>query len=222
MRVKRETISEQCTKLLRDDIFERKLLPGTAVTEDALARDMGVSRATVREVLGTLTAEGLLTRNPTTRSLHVTRLGPENIREIYRARRLLEAGGVTAYADQDKSALKPLIEATNRLIDAVHAGHHREIVRTDIACHVEIVGLAGSTELIEFYRGLLAKLQLAMSTVASSRRYNLEALLQDHVELVRLLEARKVEEAREHVIDRLSRAELHLLAATVTPQRDGP
>src|SRR5215207_4988799 len=67
MRVKRETISEQCIKLLRDDIFERKLLPGTAVTEEALARDMGVSRATVREVLSTLTAEGLLTRNPTTR-----------------------------------------------------------------------------------------------------------------------------------------------------------
>ncbi|GGA79663.1 hypothetical protein GCM10011385_37360 [Nitratireductor aestuarii] len=219
MRVKRETVSEQCTKLLRDDIFNRKLLPGTAVTEEALARDMGVSRATVREVLSTLTAEGLLTRNPTTRSLHVTRLGPENIQEIYCARRFLETGGITAYADRDDSALQPLIEATNRLVDAVRARDHRDIVQADIACHIEIVGLIGSAELVDFYKGLLARLQLAMAAVATSRQYNLEALLEDHVELIRLLDQRKIDEAREHVIDRMNRAEMHLLAATKMPQR---
>jgi len=219
MRVKRETVSEQCIKLLRDDIFDRKLLPGTAVTEEALARDMGVSRATVREVLSTLTAEGLLTRNPTTRSLHVTRLGPDDIREIYRARRFLEAGGITAYADRPDSALQPLIEATNHLVDAVRARNHREIVETDISCHIEIVRLIGSAELVDFYRGLLAKLHLAMAAVATSRQYNLEALLEDHVELIRLLDKRKMNEARDHVIDRMNRAEMHLLAATMMPQR---
>lgn len=219
MRVKRETVSEQCTKLLRDDIFSRKLLPGTAVTEEALARDMGVSRATVREVLTALTAEGLLTRNPTTRSLHVTRLGPEHIQEIYRARRFLEAGGITAYADLDDTALQPLIEATNRLVDAVRTRDHRDIVRADIACHIEIVALIGSAELVEFYKGLLAKLQLAMAAVATSRQYNLEALVEDHVELIRLLDERKINEAKEHVIDRMNRAEIHLLAATKMPQR---
>src|SRR5690606_5026187 len=219
MRVKRETVSQQCTKLLRDDIFNRKLLPGTAVTEEALAREMGVSRATVREVLSTLTAEGLLTRNPTTRSLHVTRLGPDDIREIYRARRFLEAGGITAYADLPDSALQSLIDATNHLVDAVRARNHREIVETDIACHIEIVRLIGSAELVDFYRGLLAKLHLAMATVATSRQYNLEALLEDHVELIRLLDKRRINEARNHVLDRMNRAEMHLLAATMMPQR---
>jgi DNA-binding GntR family transcriptional regulator len=219
MRVKRETISQQCIKLLRDDIFERKLLPGTAVTEEAVARDMGVSRATVREVLSTLTAEGLLTRNPTTRSLHVMRLGPDSIREIYRARRFLEVGGITAYTDQCNSALQPLIEATNRLVDAVRAREHLDIVRMDIACHIEIVGLIGSVELVDFYRGLLAKLQLAMAAVATSRQYNLEALLEDHIELIHLLDKREMDKARDHVIDRMTRAEMHLLAATMMPQR---
>ncbi len=63
--------------MLRAQILERKLLPCAAITEEAMARDIGISRATVREVLNTLTVEGLLTRSPTTRVLHVTKLGRE-------------------------------------------------------------------------------------------------------------------------------------------------
>ena len=119
MKVRRETVSEQCVRLLRDDILERRLAPGTVVTEEAMAQQLGVSRPTVREVLNTLTVEGLLTRNRTTRALHVTRLGAEAIREIYRARRLLGAGGVSAFAEREDRALEPLAAETERLLAAI-------------------------------------------------------------------------------------------------------
>ncbi|WMT89372.1 GntR family transcriptional regulator [Pelagibacterium sp. H642] len=213
MRVKRETVTEQCIQLLRSDIFERRLLPGAMVTEDALAREMGVSRATVREVLNTLTVEGLLTRNPTTRSLYVTRLGPERIREIYQARRFLEVGGVAAYADREDAALHPLVTATDKLTAAIDSGDHREVVKNDIACHVAIVGLVGAPDLAEFYESLLAKLQLAMTDVARSHQYNMQVLRADHVQLVDLLKERRIDEAKNLVVDRINRAEEQLLAA---------
>jgi len=218
MRVRRETVAEQCVQLLRDDIFERRLLPGATVTEDALARDMGVSRATVREALNTLTVEGLLTRNLVTRSLGVTRLGADRIREIYRARRLLEASGVAAYADSPDSALDPLHAATEKLVAAIDAGDHRDVVKRDIACHIAIVGLIGASDLVDFYQGLLAKLQLAMADVARSHAYNMQALRTDHVQLVELLQARRIEDAKNLVTDRINRAEEQLLAAAISSQ----
>ncbi|KAA0972515.1 GntR family transcriptional regulator [Aureimonas fodinaquatilis] len=212
MRIKRETVSEQCIQLLRDDIFDRKLLPGDVVTEEALARDMGVSRATVREVLNTLMLEGLLTRNTSTRSLYVTRLGSEKISEIYRARRLLEIGGVAAFALREDSALQPLVEATNKLIVAIEAKDHREIVRHDINCHIAIVGLIDSADLVEFYKGLLAKLQLAMADVTRSHKYDLQALRSDHLKLVELLRRRRINDAKDLVADRITRAEIQMRA----------
>jgi DNA-binding GntR family transcriptional regulator len=212
MRVRRETVAEQSVQLLREQILERRLLAGTAVTEEAMARDFGISRPTVREVLNTLTVEGLLTRSPTTRVLRVTKLGREEIQEIYQARRLLETGGVMAYADREDAALRPLVEATDKLVAAINANDDRAVVKRDIACHVEVVALVGSTDLTEFYSRLLAKLQLAMADVARSDSYDLHALRDDHVRFVELLKARHIEEARRLVVERLVRAEEQVLA----------
>ncbi|MBM9593164.1 GntR family transcriptional regulator [Roseitranquillus sediminis] len=214
MKLRRETVSEQCVQLLRDDILERRRPPGTVVTEEAMAQELGVSRPTVREVLNTLTVEGLLTRNRTTRALHVTRLGADTIREIYRARRLLEAGGVTAFAGREDGALGALAAETEKLVSAIASGDVRTITRQDIRCHVELVALVGSTDLTEFYAGLLAKLRLAMADVSVSESYDLVAMGEDHVKFVELMQSRRIEDARRFVLDRLNRAEMLLLAST--------
>ncbi|MDO9526264.1 MAG: FCD domain-containing protein, partial [Gemmobacter sp.] len=166
-----------------------------------------------REVLNTLTVEGLLTRNPTTRALCVTRPSQDKISEIYRVRRLLETGGVTAFADCDDQALDPLVAATNRLVDAIDTGDYLLLVACDIDCHVELVALSGSSDLTEFYARLLAKLQLAMADVSRSPDYDLRALRDDHLMFVALLRSRRIEEAKAIILDRLNSAETKLLAA---------
>ncbi len=216
MRIRRETVTEQCVQLLRREILERRILPGTVVTEDTMARDMGISRPTVREVLNTLTVEGLLTRNPVTRSLQVTRLSPEAISEIFRARRLLETGGVTAFAGREDAALQPLIAATDKLVTAIGTGDNRAIVKADIACHVEIVALVGSGDLADFYARLLAKLQLTMAGATRSRQYDMRALSEGHLRLLDQMRERRIDEARQTIISRLNAAETHLLAAAST------
>ena len=56
-----------------------------------------------------------------------------------------------------------------------------------------------------------------MADVTRSNSYDLHALGRDHVRFVELLQARRVEEARRLVVERLERAEQQLLA-TITPQ----
>jgi DNA-binding GntR family transcriptional regulator len=216
MRIRRETVTEQCVQLLRREILERRLLPGTPLTEEAIARDMGVSRPTVREVISMLTAEGLLTRNPSTRALCVTRVSPDEIREIYRARRLLEAGGVTAFGEREDAALDPLVLETGRLVAAIETGDNRVIVKHDIACHVEIVALVGSSDLVQFYARLLAKLRLSMTGATRSRQYDMRVLRDDHLRTLALLRERRIEQARRFIVDRLDRAEKQVLDAAAS------
>ncbi len=213
-RPRRETVSEQCVDLLRAQILDRKLLPGTSITEEALAREMGVSRPTVREVLNTLTVEGLLTRNPSTRALQVTTLSHQQIREIYCARRLLEAGGATAFAARPDGALTALADETHRLVAAIADGDFRAVVRQDIRCHVETVALVGSADLTRFYGRLLSKLRLTMVDVSGSDDYDLKGLGDDHLRFLEHLRNRRIEEACEDVLERLNRAEKLLLSKT--------
>ncbi len=81
-RVTRETVADMALAALRSDILERRLLPGDPLREEAVAKDLGVSRPTVREVFKTLLAEGLLARNSNTRVLEGTHLVADDVREI--------------------------------------------------------------------------------------------------------------------------------------------
>src|SRR3954471_7034455 len=78
---------------LRRAVFEGELESGTPLREVALAESLGVSRPTVREALAVLVAEGLATREPN-RGVSVARPDPESVRDVSRARAVLETAGV--------------------------------------------------------------------------------------------------------------------------------
>lgn len=210
MTLRRETMAEQGVELLRTQMLTGVLRPGDTVTEEAMAREIGISRPTMREVLSKLVAEGLLTRNPNTRVLHVTRLSAQEIREIYVARRLLELGGVDAVPSAAPDALVPLERATADLITAVTAKDPVEVARADFACHLATVNIIGSPDLVETYARILTKLELAMAEGMRSSS-ELKVALDVHVEFLSLLQAGKVSEARDQLSARLTAAEAEQL-----------
>ncbi len=207
MRLRRETVAEQSLQMLKNHMLEGTLRPGDLITEEAMARDIGISRPTMREVLNTLTVEGLLTRSPTTRILHVTRISAEKIREIYAVRRILEVAGIEAARNASDSAFLPLETATAQLAAAATAHDGPGVVKADIACHVATVALAGADDLAEFYHRQLTKLQLAIAQIVSEPDYDNIDLSNHHQEFLELMVARRTEEAKEHLLGRLDRAE---------------
>jgi len=205
-RIQRETVADKSAAVLRDRILSGTLRPGTAVTEDAVADDLGVSRATVRQALNTLMLEGLLTRHPTTRVLQVTELSDEDVCDIYHARRFLELGGVDAAAHAPPEALARLADAVQELEKAVANNDALAFVKADYRCHAEIVAFLGSAHLSAAHAQLMSKLRLAITQVNVHKKGN-EDDLAVHKEFLDLLTVGDTKRARKNLAKRFDVAE---------------
>jgi DNA-binding GntR family transcriptional regulator len=74
---------------LRECILDGTLVPGTKLSQVALAEQLGVSRTPLREVLRMLQEEGLVEIEPNQRT-RVAGLDPQELDELYASRILLE------------------------------------------------------------------------------------------------------------------------------------
>jgi DNA-binding GntR family transcriptional regulator len=83
-------LRDQVLEVVRQAIQDFRLRPGQRLIERELIEQLGVSRATVREVIARLAAEGLVTNIPQ-RGAIVTVLTTEEAADIYEMRVALEA-----------------------------------------------------------------------------------------------------------------------------------
>jgi DNA-binding GntR family transcriptional regulator len=84
-----ESAVDAVVRELRRMIFDGELQANQALRQEDLASRLGTSRHPVREALGRLTGEGLVTFRPRY-GYTVTVLGPEEITEIFEMRMVLE------------------------------------------------------------------------------------------------------------------------------------
>jgi DNA-binding GntR family transcriptional regulator len=87
------TLSQRVYEHLRDEILADRLLPGTELSEVALSRELAVSRGPIREAMGRLAAEGLITMRPRRRA-EVRSLTPQELIDAYQVREALEVMAV--------------------------------------------------------------------------------------------------------------------------------
>src|SRR6202046_3950880 len=74
---------------LRECILDGTLTPGTKLSQVSLARQLGISRTPLREVLRMLQEEGLVEIEPNQRT-RVAGLDPQELDDVYASRILLE------------------------------------------------------------------------------------------------------------------------------------
>ncbi len=84
-RLENLTLSQRAHAYLRDEILSNRLAPGAELQELALSQQLGVSRGPIREALGSLAAEGLVTVRPR-RGAVVHSLSSEEFLEAYQVR----------------------------------------------------------------------------------------------------------------------------------------
>lgn len=214
-KVRRQTVADQGLQVLRGRIVDGELKPGDAVTEEAMAREIGISRPTMREVLNTLIGEGLLTRHPSTRVLQVTTLGDEEIHEIYVARTLLELGGVDAAAGLEDSELQLLEQIMAQMQQAAADNDIYALVRADARCHAQTVAFLHSRYLSELHAQLMAKLNLRISQLQTTETHDAVAqVLRPHQKFCALVMDRDTEGAKSNLRARLDQAEREVLESS--------
>lgn len=145
--VRAPTAQARAVAALRTAILEGELRPGQRVSQEAWADRVGVSLIPLREALGTLAGEGLVTYRPR-RGYAVTELDLDDLDEVYRLRRVLETDallrGVPRATGSDIEALR---DAANECAEAAADGEVAEQLTANRLFHDRLHSLADSPPL---------------------------------------------------------------------------
>jgi len=97
--------AESIAEWVRERIRRGRFVPGQRLVEADIVEALGASRSKVREALQRLEGEGLITIEEF-RGASVRRIGPDEVRAIYRTRMVLEGLAAAEFAAADEPKLK--------------------------------------------------------------------------------------------------------------------
>lgn len=148
---------------------------GARLTEQRLADDLGISRATVRTALHRLAVEGLV-QQVAYSGWHVIRLDARDVRELFTLRAVLEGlAARLAVTHMDDSGRAELTTLWLDLVAACTANNEALISSLDFAFHETMVRLSGHRRLGETYSQIGQQIRLF---IVSS---NLQAEMPEYV-----------------------------------------
>lgn len=117
------TAQEAVLEEVRRALLDGRLPPGSKINADAIANELNVSRAPVRDALRVLEGEGQV-EYKAHRGYSVPPPDPDDICQIYRLRQLLESEAVLIAAQNlDDSAIEEMTEAADRVVADVKSGN---------------------------------------------------------------------------------------------------
>ncbi|HZQ51878.1 MAG TPA: GntR family transcriptional regulator [Bryobacteraceae bacterium] len=209
------SIRERAYLLIQQKIARGELSPGTAVSEIALAKELGSSRTPIREALGQLVAEGLLEQTPN-RGAVVVQLKRQDIIDLYELREALEVYAVGKVAqktnsEQEIARLNTLVEDISTLEKELVASRKAELdeqqmqrfIACDLGFHALLVRMSSNARILK----LVQETRLLIRIFAIHRRgHNAEMLRKIHDQHSDMLRA---------VIDRNPKRAMQLLSTHI-------
>lgn len=184
------SLTGKVVQRLREAIFNGQFPPGHALREIRLAKEYGVSQATVREALQKLEHSGLVVRTPNIGTT-VIRLTPADIRERVSIRVLLEVKAAQQaslrMADSDFTELEAIIE---RLGEAVRTNDYFRTVETDLEFHRTIWEHSGNRTLARLLEQVTVPLIAFVSILRSNGLQLLTDVVLAHQPLIEALRSR--------------------------------
>ncbi|WP_433784367.1 GntR family transcriptional regulator [Actinomycetospora sp. CA-101289] len=205
-------LREQVTDRVRQAILDLRLRPGERLIERELTESLGVSRATVREVIRQLAAEGLVTVVPQ-RGAEVTSLSASDAADIYEMRASLEALAVRRFVQRaGEEQVRALRAAVDEIARSAAAGEVHDHLGAKDRFYAVLMDGSASGPLQQTLAGLQARVRLLRATSLSAPGRPAEAA-EELRAVVDAVEARDAEVAAEACVRHIRNA-----AATATAQ----
>lgn len=153
--VENVTLWERVYGNLREQILANVLPPGTVLSEVPLAASLGVSRGPIREALGRLAAEGLVTIRPR-RGAVVSALSHEEFLQAYQVREALETLAIRLavpnLTDEDLDRIDRIVDDQ---VTALERDDVDEFFVLNTGFHQLFVDVSRNTPLQDMYRQLI-------------------------------------------------------------------
>lgn len=200
---------------LRQAITERRLEPGSLVTEQGLADQLNVSKTPVREALARLRQVGLIEPDGR-RGLRVIKLSVEGLRQIFELREALEtyvAGRAAERADAARSAV--ISRAAQASLDAALRGDVPGFHREDRAFHGEIAQAVGNPQMAQQIENAVAQVQTILRREAFPNMDEVIKCARDHVRIAAAIEAGARDTAAREMAAHIRKVHELLVAGTL-------
>jgi DNA-binding GntR family transcriptional regulator len=211
--MKPATTADTVAAALRSALHQGRWQPGTALRQEELAAEFGVSRIPVREALNKLQAEGLLVVEPN-RGAFVASLTAADVHEVFDLRVLLEC-------DALRHAIPAHTPRTLRQLHALQAELDAEDdpnlwLATDAAFHQVLYapsGRARTLEIIALLRASVTRLYRARLSPNTRRK----GWRDEHHALLKAVAAGQTERALAALTRHLRETEAVAVAAVAEP-----
>lgn len=172
---------------LRLAIVTGRLRPGTVLVETALAEQLNVSRAPIREAVQILENDGLVE----TFAYKGKRVKPLTVREVVETCEMRTVFEVTAVRRilASGTSVEPLWAPCRAMTDAAGGDDREALVAADEAFHRGLIQLSDHQLLAQLWAGLYLRIHQIMS-LRNDRSVDLAAIAANHPPIVHALAAR--------------------------------
>jgi DNA-binding GntR family transcriptional regulator len=181
-RVRRTLLRDTAYEAIRDAIVRADIPPGAVVSNAAVAEQLGLSRAPVRDALARLADEGLVETKPQSYT-RVTRLALKDVQDAAAVVRAMhELATRTAVPRLTAGHVEAMREANRRFAAAAQTGDVDAAMESDDELHDVLVGVCGNRAVaatIERYTPLIRRLERRQFSSARALRS-----VQRHDELI--------------------------------------
>ena len=210
-------LRDHITQRVRGAILDGTYKPGERLVETAIADQLGVSRAPVREALSALEREGLVANAPR-RGYSVIDFTDKDIDEIYSLRLLLEIGAlrraVERFTEQDLAEMQRVVDELDEA--ARQKTDSEKIVALDLAFHDLICRAADHSRLYSAWNSMRLQTQLLISLTSRTHYDNPEQPGELHRRILDAIWDKDLKRAEatltDHILDAQRRAYMALRA----------
>lgn len=209
----KHTLTEDVTEQLRDAIFRGHFSPGQRLSEEQLARTLGVSRGPIREAFVRLEREGLISSQANRRTV-VARLSRRDLEEVYTIRLALERLAVqyaVHYAQPNDFAAMEAI--TQSLEEAVARGiTEQEAATLDIGFHDLLYRAARHQHVLDAWSNIRSQVYLfLLSRNLANPDFRERVIIHGHSDILDALSKRDEKRAIRSIEEHLRAAYNYIL-----------
>lgn len=156
---------------LRNAIIDRRLTPGTKLSEAEVGQLFDVSRTVVRSALQMLAFEGLI-KTERNRGAFVSNPTPDEARQVFASRRLIEPGimaaAVERLTDDDLAAFRQQLQEETLYLQQRGPSARRAEIKASGDFHLLLAKVAGNAILQKFMDELVARSSLVIALYGGS------------------------------------------------------
>jgi len=205
-RIERRSVSDQIYAIIKNDLRSGKLAQGEDLIEARLAKELGVSRAPVREAVQRLAQDGLIQRT-VGKSWKVRKLTASDIKNLYRVRADLECLAIEQSCENGAEEAAISLEKSIKIMRKAAARKDLfELAEAELDFHVELIKSSQNAYLIDLYSIVTEHVRLSFASINLTYS-DLDDVAEEHVPLVALIRVGDVPNAqlvlRKHIFSSL-------------------